>query len=99
MKKFRGALLAGLALAALTATGASAAAVYFGVGSGPYYGSYYDDDSYYRYHHPYWGARYDNDDYWRHHYWRHHYSYDRDYDRDYYRDYDNDDYWRYHHGY
>jgi hypothetical protein len=87
MKKLRGALLAGLALAALTATGASAASVYFGVGSGPYYGSYYDDDSYYRYHHPYWGARYDNDDgYYRHHYWRSHY----------YRDYDNDGYWHYH---
>ena len=68
----------------------SSASVYFGVGSGPYYGSYYDDD-YYRYHRPYWGARYDyNDWYWRHHYWRRHY-----WDRD--RDYDDDDnYWRYH---
>jgi hypothetical protein len=91
----RGALLAGLALAALTATGASADSVYFGVGSGPYNGGYYDDD-YYRYHHPYWGARYDyNDWYWRHHYGRRHYWSDRDYDRGY----DRDDYWRYHNGY
>jgi hypothetical protein len=92
MRKLRGALVAGLALAALTTTGASAASVYFGVGSGPYYGSYYDND-HYRYHHPYryYGARYDYDDwYGRHHYWRHHYWYDRDYDRDRWR-YRHDD--------
>jgi hypothetical protein len=94
MKKIRGALLAGLALAALTATGASAASVYFGVGAGPYYGSYYDDDYYRYYHHPYYGARYDYDDwYWRHHNWRRHY-----YDRDYYDRDRDDDYWRYRRG-
>jgi hypothetical protein len=92
MSKLRGALLAGLALAALTATSASADSVYFGVGSGPYYGGYYNDDEYYRHRHPYWGARYDyNDWYWRHHYWRHRDWYDRD------RDYDGGR-WRHHHG-
>src|SRR5579864_1696635 len=93
----RKALITTVALAALSltaVTGAQAASVYFGVGNGPYYGGYYDDD-YYRYHHPYYGyygARYgyDYDDwYWRHHYYRHHY-WDRDHDGD------RDDYWRYH---
>jgi hypothetical protein len=93
----RKALLIATALAALSltsVTGAQAASVYLGVGSGPYYGGYYDDDYYYRYHRPYvyYGARYDHEDwYWRHHYHRHHY-----WDRDYDRDYDRDDYWRYH---
>jgi len=71
MKK---ALIAGVALAALTVTGAQAAGVYFGIGAGPY--GYYDDGYYYG--HPY--GYYDhNNYYWRHHYWRHRY-YDRDWD-------------------
>jgi hypothetical protein len=96
-KEMRKALITGVALAALsltTVTSAQASSVYFGFGSGPYYGGYYDDDYYYRYHHPYYyryhpyyyyGARYDYDDwYWRHHYWRHHYWY-------HHHDWDDDD--------
>ncbi len=96
MKK---ALITAVALAALSLTTATSAqahsSVYFSVGSGPYYGGYYDDGYYYRYHpyyyyryhHPYYyyGARYDyNDWYWRHHHWRHHYWYRH-------RDWDDDD--------
>jgi hypothetical protein len=80
----RKSLLTGIALAAMTVAGATAAeanSVYFGVGDGPYDGGYY-------HHHRYWHARYD-DDYWRHHYWRHH---------DWYRDrWDRDHEWRYRH--